>query len=202
MQLERMTFFSDAVFAIAITLLVIEIKVPHVETSDGLARALLGLVPNYVGFIVSFFVIGRFWIGHHRAMGQLVALDSRLVWLNLLLLFTIAFMPFPTAVFSDYTITRAAVALYCGWLMLAGLANVLLIGHGLKSAALLDPEADPAVTAALLRGRWLPLLIGVLALGLGMWRPLYALIPLLGSPLIQWGLRRLFNRAGSATPAG
>ncbi len=98
-----MAFFIDAIFAIAITLLVIEIRLPAmgIESSDALSRALEGLVPKFLGFVISFFVIGRFWIGHHRVIGHLRTCDDGLVWRNLLFLLTIAFMPFPTAVISE-----------------------------------------------------------------------------------------------------
>ena len=83
-QLERMTFFSDAVFAIAMTLLVIEVRVPeiHVHSDLALGQALLDLLPKYIGFVVSFMVVGRFWVGHHAVMGLLKGLDRRLVWIN------------------------------------------------------------------------------------------------------------------------
>ncbi len=102
-QLERLTFFSDAVFAIAMTLLVVEVKLPalHHPTGPQLGQALLDLIPNYVGFLVSFLVLGRFWLAHHEVMGLLKAADKRLVSVNLFLLLGVAFMPFPTAIISD-----------------------------------------------------------------------------------------------------
>ncbi|MBV8971558.1 MAG: DUF1211 domain-containing protein, partial [Sphingomonadaceae bacterium] len=103
-QLERLIFFSDAVFAIAMTLLVVDVRLPplHHVSEAALAQALIGLIPQYIGFLISFLVVGRFWIGHHRAFGWLERSDDRLVGLNLLFLLTIAFMPFPTTLISSF----------------------------------------------------------------------------------------------------
>jgi len=105
-QLERMILFSDAVFAIAITLLVIEIKIPEVHdepVSDTLLlRALGHLIPKFVGFFISFVFIGLYWTIHHRMFGFVTNYDRRLLFLNLLFLFFIALMPFSTGFYSEY----------------------------------------------------------------------------------------------------
>lgn len=127
--LERMIFFSDAVFAIAITLLIIEIHVPEVHqprTDHGFLLALAQLTPHFVSFLVSFFVIGAFWAGHHRAFDCARHWDPRLIFPNLVLLCAIAAMPFFTALASEYYGHRVPVALYCGWLALAALAAIRL----------------------------------------------------------------------------
>jgi uncharacterized membrane protein len=125
--LERLVFFSDAVFAIAITLLVIEIHPPHLERGEGAGgqlAALARLIPNFIGFAVSFAVIGFFWAGHHRAF----ALAGRyhgtiLVW-NLALLGAIAFVPFVTAFMSvNYNMLVPAL-FYWGWIVLTALLNL------------------------------------------------------------------------------
>ncbi|MFT3975704.1 MAG: TMEM175 family protein [Sphingomonas bacterium] len=188
-KLERLTFFSDAVFAIAMTLLVIEVRVPHlaVQSDRALARALVDLVPNYIGFIVSFVVIARFWMAHHRLMGLLERGDQRLVRANLALLMAIAFMPFPTAVLSDYAIERVAVGFYAVWLMLVGLANLAVIGCALGGRRLVRADADAAEIAEILRLRGIPLLVGALALAAGMIAPHAGLLMLLvGTPLLMW----------------
>ncbi len=104
MGFERLVFFSDAVFAIAITLLALEIRLPagagEANNSELLAQ-LLSLGPKYLGYIISFFVIGTFWISHHRKFHYIARFDSRLLLLNLLLLMFVAFIPFPTAVLSE-----------------------------------------------------------------------------------------------------
>src|SRR5712675_1560100 len=107
-QLERMILFSDAVFAIAITLLVIEIKVPlidrHVATDALLLNALDELIPKFIGFFISFFIIGLYWTIHHRMFGYVINYTRRLLWLNLIFLLAVVLMPFSTAFYSEYII--------------------------------------------------------------------------------------------------
>jgi len=105
-QVERLVFFSDAVFAIAITLLIIEIKVPEIEgaiTEKGFLHSLLLIVPKFVGFIISFFIIGLYWFIHHRMFGYVTGQNGKLIWLNLVFLFSIVLMPFSTSVYSEYS---------------------------------------------------------------------------------------------------
>ena len=109
-QLERLILFSDAVFAIAITLLVIEIKIPdkewmkeHGGISDGaILNALKNLVPKFLGFLISFMLIGLYWTIHHRMFGFVTSYDRKLLFLNLLFLFFIALMPFSTGFYGEY----------------------------------------------------------------------------------------------------
>jgi uncharacterized membrane protein len=99
---QRLEAFSDGVFAIAITLLIIEVGVPHVEASESLSHALAGLWPSYFGYAVSFLTIGVMWINHHYMFKDIVRVDHTLLVLNLLLLLSVAFVPFPTAVVAEY----------------------------------------------------------------------------------------------------
>ena len=103
-QLERLILFSDAVFAIAITLLVIEIKLPeiHPETNGSLIEALKGKASELFGFLLSFIVIGQFWSSHHRIFGYVENFDTGLIWRNLLMLFWIILVPFSSALNSTY----------------------------------------------------------------------------------------------------
>ena len=108
---ERMVFFSDAVFAIALTLLVIDLAVP--EDRDGTAgEVLLGLWPNFLAYALSFTIIAINWVSHYRRYRVIKTHDSWLLLLNLVLLFFIALLPFPTSLLSSYSGQAPAVALY------------------------------------------------------------------------------------------
>jgi uncharacterized membrane protein len=100
LALDRLVFFSDAVFAIAITLLVLDIEVPDFPRAISVAdswRVLGENGPSFFAFALSVLVIGRFWMGHHQRFRALRQFDERLMWPNMLYLMAIAFMPFSTA---------------------------------------------------------------------------------------------------------
>jgi uncharacterized membrane protein len=132
-QLERLILFSDAVFAIAITLLVIEIKIPEVHesekiTDDVLLHKLAYLIPKFIGFLVSFLLIGQYWIVHHRMFSYVINFTGKLIWLNLLFLLATALMPFSTAFYSEYVLRGVVtpVIFYTANIALLGLANFLM----------------------------------------------------------------------------
>ena len=126
---ERLSFFSDAVFAIAITLLVIEIHVPHIEshTSQAAFAALKELLPSFFGFVLSFLVIGRFWMGHHAALARVQHFTQRLRWTNLFLLLAIAFMPFATAFMAQNIGQVVPMAFYNLTLLVTALLNLRFV---------------------------------------------------------------------------
>ncbi|TFI57699.1 DUF1211 domain-containing protein [Sphingomonas parva] len=188
--LERLVFFSDAVFAIAITLLVIEIHVPHLPhgAADGdFLRALAQLAPSFVGYCVSFAVIGAFWSGHHRSFALAGRYSGRVVVWNLALLGAIAFMPFVTAFGSTYSGARVPTVLYCAWMLLTALLNMKVV-RIVTSAPMVAPGNDAAVADARRRSRSVALgaasatLIGLIVPYLGqaalisipLWRRLLA----------------------------
>lgn len=123
LQLERIVFFSDAVFAIAITLLIIEIKVPQIPVEmpeHEVWPVLLELLPKVIGYLVSFLVIGAYWIGHHRIYGLVVRSDQGLLWRNLLFLMSIAFIRSPPrCIANTFIVRRPCVCMRRVWPSLA-----------------------------------------------------------------------------------
>lgn len=102
METNRVEAFSDGVIAIAITLLILEIRVPETEPGHSLAQALGAQWPSYAAYAVSFAVIGIMWVNHHRIFHLIKAVDRPLLFINLLLLMFIAAVPFPTALLAEY----------------------------------------------------------------------------------------------------
>jgi uncharacterized membrane protein len=102
---ERVVFFSDAVFAIVITLLVLPLTAEIAPPEHGVSYAqhVADLWPRISTFGISFLVVGQFWIAHHRTFGRIRRSDTGLVWLNLVCLLTVAFMPFPAALLGGRT---------------------------------------------------------------------------------------------------
>ena len=151
---DRVVLFSDAVFAIAITLLVIEIRLPEISNraSDALYwQALAALIPNFVGFAVSFAVIGAFWAGHHRSFSLAAQFDRRIMLPNLLLLGAIALMPFLTAFMSAHNGRVVPATLYWGWLILTALLSLRV--NGIVTSAPMVGEDVPADVSAAVRRR-------------------------------------------------
>jgi uncharacterized membrane protein len=102
-ELERTLYFSDAVFAIAITLLVLDIRLPEVSEEQlrtQLPSLVIGLGPKFLSFVITFLVIGFYWLAHHRMFHYINRYDTRLLWMNILFLMSVAFLPFPTSVLS------------------------------------------------------------------------------------------------------
>ena len=120
----RIEAFSDGVFAIAITLLIIEVHVPAREHAETLGHELLRIWPSYLGYLTSFLTIGVMWINHHYVFELIDRVDRTMLLLNTLLLMLIAFVPFPTAVLAQFIETggaRAAAVLYGATLTLTAL---------------------------------------------------------------------------------
>jgi uncharacterized membrane protein len=144
MEYDRVVFFSDAVFAIAITLLVVDLPMTGARSVAGSGPALRAAVPGIVSFAVSFAVIGLFWLGHHTVIRFVTAFDRPLILLNLLFLGTIAFLPYPTELLGRASGNeRPAVIFYALCCAAAGLAEGMAWLYATRPGAALAP----AVTA-------------------------------------------------------
>ena len=114
-EIERVVFFSDAVFAIALTLLAIDLRLPEsgaIVDSASFLDALAAVAPRFYSFALSFFVIILFWVGHFRTFRVVKEMNGRIVFVDILLLFCIVLLPFPTAVLGQHGDIPAAVVFY------------------------------------------------------------------------------------------
>ncbi|MFN8625766.1 MAG: TMEM175 family protein [Candidatus Binatia bacterium] len=150
MDTNRLEAFSDGVFAIAITLLVLEIKVPPVQA---LGLGLLNLWPSYLAYAISFVVIGAIWVNHHAMFDWIVRADQTLLLLNTLQLMFIAFLPFPTAVLSEafhaHSGQDIATAFYAGTLTTIGIFVTVTWWYAASHRELLNEAISPEQAKAI-----------------------------------------------------
>jgi uncharacterized membrane protein len=159
----RVEALSDGVFAIVVTLLVLEIKVPHVASHGSvseLLRALLDLAPKFASWVISFLTVCVIWMNHHRLFQLIGRLDRGLFWWNANLLLWTSFIPFPTALMGDYPGNRLAVSLYGVVMLLMALGFVLMRRRMIAVPGLLREQAD---RGAFLKGTGSSVLMGPVA---------------------------------------
>lgn len=136
-QVERIAFFSDAVFAIAITLMIIEVKPPHLHGSyQEQVGQLTALIPMFIGVALSFALIGVFWYRHHQLFRSITNYTTGFIVRNLVVLGTIIFIPFSTAFNfeNDLRHGNVAIVFYCINYFAASLANLILFRYALDPA--------------------------------------------------------------------
>ena len=148
-DVDRVIAFSDGVFAIAITLLVLSLEVPDV-TDKNLGEALKDLTPELFTYALSFAVVGMYWMAHHRTFRLVTRIDRTLLWINLVLLGFVALLPFPTEILGKYGDTSLGVVVYTASIVAVGSMSVLIWWY-LNHANLIPPISPDHVRVGLLR---------------------------------------------------
>ena len=154
-QLERMILFSDAVFAIAITLLIIEIKIPEIREHETILAAFArsGTIDSIISLLISFAIIGQFWTNHHRLFGYVTNYNGGLLWLNLHLLFWVIVMPFSTALSTHYGRNHGVWGLYCFNMFMIALGIYFLWRYVTNPKRKLSWVANDPVISKMARAR-------------------------------------------------
>ena len=182
MGLERLVFFSDAVMAIAITLLAIELKLPEIEIADSgqLAHQLLEMSGRFIGFLISFGVIGLYWVAHHWLFSYIRRYDVSLLWLNLIFLLGITFLPFTTGILGSHLVLSLARTVYASTVAFIGLSSTALWIYATRKRRLVDRELDARLIRRVTIRSLIPPLLFLLSI------PLARLAP--GLTLLLWSL--------------
>jgi TMEM175 potassium channel family protein len=138
-EFGRALAFSDGLFAIAMTLLIVAIAVPHIHDTDSVSDlwdALNDRSADFVSFFIGFAVIGRYWVAHHQSVSLLRAMDQRYLSLNLVYLAFIAFLPFPTALLGEYFENPLSIVIYAINVGAVSGMEVVLFRHAYRSGLL------------------------------------------------------------------
>jgi TMEM175 potassium channel family protein len=187
MPTSRIEAFSDGVFAIVITLLILSIQVPPLQGRDislALAAALRGMVPKFLSYALSFAIASVWWVAHHHLFALLTKSDRGLLWLNSMFLFWLASVPFPTALLGDYPRELIAVVAYGAVMMMAGVSFSLMrfyafyigkltapgLDHRLLRRAMIKSMLNPVLHLAAILLAWVNTTVSL---------SLYAVIPIL-----------------------
>ncbi len=157
---DRIVNLSDGVFAIAITLLVLDIRVPDIPenlVATELPAALLALWPKYLGYFLSFVGISTFWVIHHSIFRPIRSYDRVLLYLNFLFLMVVAFVPFPTSLLGEYGNYQLPVAVYAATLATGRLLLTAIHWYSTRDDRLLREAPDPRTARFfLIRGLTIP----------------------------------------------
>jgi uncharacterized membrane protein len=176
-ETSRVEAFSDGVFAIALTLLILGIRVPDLNnpvTSENLSASLIRLWPSYFAFILSFVAVLIMWINHHGFFKQLKKINTLFLFANGFLLLMVTFINFPTAVLAKYVNTPAlniASAFYCGTMVLISVSYNFLWFSAAYKRRLVKDEINDAQIIYIRNAYWLGFLIYLLAFIISFFRP-------------------------------
>lgn len=188
---SRIEALSDGVFAIVVTLLVLELRVPelqNVTSASALSAALVAMAPKFLSLVISFLTVCVIWLNHHRLFSLLASVDVTFFWLNANLLLWVSVIPFPTALIGDYPANKLALSFYGVVMALMAAAFVFMRLH-MQRASCLHPDVDASefrsgtvwatilgpvsyLAAALVSWLWAPL---AFAIYLGI--PAYFVLP-------------------------
>ena len=188
--------FTDGVMAVAVTLLVLNLEVPDVSAEE-LDDALVDLLSSLGAYVLSFALVGRFWVLHHSLFETLRAFDGRLMALNLLFLALICLMPFATNLYDDYSDESIAAAVFGATLGMAALVNWLMHVHIVRAKLVREEHRKATGVFAS------PVAFGftavfLLSVPVAFISPYLAVLLWISTIVLRYPLRRLSGRASSA----
>jgi uncharacterized membrane protein len=148
---DRLKSLSDGVFAVVITLLIFELKAPHLREPTSSAELLgevLKLWPKLLSYLISFFMVGIYWVGHRNIFDAIQRTDRSLLWLDNLFLLGVSFLPFPAAILGEYNANAMALTIYGANLAVISLSLYFLFVYAARRPHLLGTHATPGLLSA------------------------------------------------------
>ncbi len=185
---DRLLTFTDGVFAIIITILVLELKVPDLGSGQALRESLMEIRPTFMSFIISFLLVGMYWVGHRSSFAQVRYVDRNTIWLNILFLLPVALVPFAAAVLGEYESEPTALHLYGLVLITATLLRLALDSYIYRHPGLLWQQSSKGVRRVARIATGAPLVIYAIAMLVATWIPWLSLLLYFSIPLLYFVL--------------
>ncbi len=188
MSTRRMETLIDGVFAIAMTLLVLDFKVPTIpegSSVDALPKLILALWPNFFNYVQSFMLLGLFWIVHHRQFDCIQFIDHGLLWLNIGSLMFIALIPFSTSLIAQYGDVQIGAVIFECNLLVIGCFLYVQWWYVTRKRHLLDPNlSEQKIILIRKRNLFVPI-VSLVAIGISFVNPEWSEVPYFAVPLIM-----------------
>ena len=182
---ERVTMLSDGVFAIVLTILVLELKVPNDLAHKSLAEAIHELRPTFLAWVVSFLITGMYWVAHRDIFSRVRTVNRDLVWLNLLFLLPCALIPFASSVLGEYPNEPKAIQVYGIAVLVVAVMRLLLYWYIVRHPSLLWPGSLSVRSLGFVLGS-VPVAIYVIAMGVAYVSPTASVILFLSVPALYF----------------
>ncbi len=193
--LERIAALSDGLFAIAMTLIVFEIRIPDtaaISSEQDLSAAIVGLAPRFVTYLLSFLTLGIFWSGQQTQLNHLARADRSFAWVNLAFLAAIAVMPFSTSLLAEFITYRLALFVYWLNIFVVGLALYATWAYATRASLLKDgtsPDVSRAIKRRIIVGQALYALGALLSVVSTYWSIAFIVLVQLNfavAPRVRW----------------
>ena len=192
---DRVLTFTDGVFAIVITILVLDLKVPDLGSGQSLGDSLEEMRPTFVSFVISFLIVGMYWAWHRSTFAQVRYIDTSILWINLLYLLAVSLIPFAASVLGEFPDEASALHLYGAVLIAATLVRILLYWYvGRHPGFLWEDSSEKAQRLGILTAA-APLVVYVVAMVVADAWPTLSLVLYFAMPLLYLGLVAVLQTA-------
>jgi uncharacterized membrane protein len=178
----RLNSFSDGVFAIAVTLLVFNLKVPQIPPGlvhQQLPGVILGMLPHFLTYLISFLLVAIYWTFHHRMMNLVVRIDTAFLWMNIYYLLLISFIPFPSALFGSYSHETFAFVFYVCAMITVNLGSMMMLAYASYKSRLIKKDLPVTIVRYLFVRLFAAMIVFVFSIPLAFFQVRWALYYLL-----------------------
>jgi len=196
-SISRLTSFSDGVFAIAVTLLVFNLKVPQIPPAivhQRLASVIFGMLPNFTTYIISFLLVAVYWTFHHRMMNLMVRIDTHFLWMNIYYLLTISFIPFPSALFGSYPHERFSFVFYVCCMIVVNLLSMTMVAYASYKFRLIKKDLPFTIIKYLFYRLLAAIVVFISSIPLAFYQLRWALYYLCILFPVNWAMKMYFRR--------